>query len=252
MQFRAPLRFGRLIRRYKRFLADVELDDGEIVTAHCTNTGSLKTCSKPGWRVALSRSDNPKRKYPYTWELVHNGKTWIGINTLLANRLAEEAIRRQRIPELTGYPTILREKRYGRNSRIDLLLERPSDAAAPEKEATDTPSPVERCYVEVKNVSMLGETGDVAFPDAVTERGRKHLRELEQVVRDGNRGVMLFVVQRVDGNRMRPAWEIDPAWGNALLHAVEHGVEALAYQAEVSPAEIVLLHPLKIDLTPPE
>ncbi len=224
MRFTSPLIFGKLLRRYQRFLVDVELHDGSVVTAHCANTGSMKTCAVPGWTVGLSRSDNPRRKLPYTWELVHNGTCWIGINTHVPNRLAEEALHRGRIPELIGYPRIRRERPYGQNSRIDLLL---GEGA-------------ERCYVEVKNVTLVGSDGQYCFPDAVTKRGRKHLGELETMVRQGYRAVMLYVIQRSDGRSFRPAHEIDPDYAMALRTALEKGVEMLAYRAHVTPEAIEL------------
>lgn len=230
MEFPEPLLTGTLLRRYQRFLADVRLDSGEVVTAHCTNTGSLRTCSKPGWQVALSRAHNPNRKLAYTWELVHNGSIWIGINTHLANHLAEEAIRAGWIPELAGWPQLERERRYGENSRIDLLLRRGDRL----------------CYVEVKNVTLLGDDGCVCFPDAVTERGRKHLGELGRMVAAGHRAVMLYVVQRADGTHFRPARDIDPAYADALVEAMAAGVEAVAYQARVSLAGIELKAPLPL------
>lgn len=234
MDFPEPLLLGTLLRRYQRFLADVRLDSGETVTAHCTNTGSLRTCCEPGWRVALSRAHNLNRKLAYTWELVHNGAIWIGINTHLANRLAEEAIRQGWIPELAGWPELQRERRYGENSRIDLLL---LDG--------------ERlCYVEVKNVTLLGGDGSVCFPDAVTERGRKHLGELTRMVEAGHRAVMLYVVQRSDGSHFRPAYEIDPAYAAALAEALAAGVEAYAYQARVGLSGIELRDPLPVHLEP--
>jgi sugar fermentation stimulation protein A len=236
MEFAEPLLTGTLLRRYKRFLADIQLDSGETVTAHCTNTGSLKTCAEPGWRVAISRAHNPKRKLAYTWELVHNGTIWIGINTHLANHLAEEAIRQGWIPELAGWPSLQRERKYGKNSRIDILLE----------------DGEQRCYVEVKNVTLLGDDDYICFPDAVTERGRKHLAELSDMVREGHRAVMLYVIQRGDGKGFRPAREIDPAYADAVQQAMAAGVEVLAYRARVSLAGIQLrdradLHP---DLSP--
>jgi sugar fermentation stimulation protein A len=232
MDFPEPLLLGTLLRRYKRFLADVRLESGETVTAHCTNTGSLKTCAEPGWRVALSRAHNPKRKLAYTWELVHNGDIWIGINTHFANHLAEEAIRKGWVPELDGWPSLQREKKYGKNSRIDILLEDGD----------------RRCYVEVKNVTLLGEDGYICFPDAVTERGRKHLVELSDMVREGHRAVMLYVIQRSDGKGFRPAWEVDPAYAQAVRDAMAVGVEVLAYRARVGLEGIELrdratLHP---------
>ena len=184
MKLPHPLFHGTLIRRYKRFLADVELDDGSQVTAHTPNTGSMQGCARPVSRVVLSLSANLNRKYPHSWELVHTDGVWVGINTMLPNRLAREGIENGTIAELAGYQAIRAEVPYGEGSRIDLLL-----SGAPGK-----------CYVEVKNVTLV-EGGCALFPDAVTTRGQKHLRELMEVVRQGHRGVNLFVVQRGDGER---------------------------------------------------
>ncbi len=226
-----PLYPGKLIRRYQRFLADVELADGTVVTAHCPNTGSMRGCNLPGSPVFLSRSDNPARKYQYTWELVQADGCWVGLNTILPNRLVREGIENGLVGELTGYPLIRPEVKYGENSRIDLLLEGPAG----------------RCYVEVKNVTLV-EGGTALFPDAVTERGQKHLRELMEVVRNGHRGVIFFVVQRADGTAVAPADSIDPVYGRLLRQAVQSGVEALAYQALVTPLEIRLDHRLPVRL----
>lgn len=220
---------GRLIKRYKRFLADAELSDGSIVTAHCPNSGSMKGCAIPGSRVWLSRSENPGRKLPYTWELVEVGGCMIGLNTGLPNRLAREAIENGTVGELQGYPTIRPEVPYGEHSRIDLLLEGPS----------------RRCYVEVKNVTLV-EDDRALFPDAVTERGQKHIRELMRVVREGDRGVIFFTVQRRDGVCVSPADLIDPEYGRLLRSALMNGVEALAYRAEVTQQEIRLTERLPV------
>lgn len=244
MDFQPPLVFGRFRRRYQRFLMDAELDDGRTVTAHCTNTGSLATCLGPGWRVGLSPATNPDRRLRYTWELSHNGAGWIGVNTLRANRLAEEAVRQGWLPELQGYAEVRREQAYGRHSRIDLLLSSPHEPGTGPGSQPSLPL----CYVEVKNVTLLGADGSISFPDAVTERGRRHLAELERVVRQGHRGVMLFVVQRGDGSFFRPAWEVDPEYGKALRRAARHGVEVLAYRAVIVPPTIELREPLPVDL----
>lgn len=223
-----PLIPGRLIKRYKRFLADIELDDGSLVTAHCPNSGSMMGCNIPGSAVMISRSLNPERKLPYTWELVQADGFWVGLNTMLPNRLAEEAITDGTIKELDGYETLRREVPYGNErSRIDILLEGTSGL----------------CYVEVKNVTLV-ENGTALFPDAVTERGQKHLRELMEVVRNGHRGVILFTVQRGDGNAVSPADRIDPVYGKLLREAVKNGVEAMAWRALVVPEEIRLTEPL--------
>lgn len=219
-----PLISGRLIKRYKRFLADIELEDGSIVTAHCPNSGSMKGCDRPGATVRLSISNNPGRKLPYTWELVQIDDYWVGLNTMLPNRLTEEGILSGTITELKGYSSLRREVPYGsERSRIDLLLEGETG----------------HCFVEVKNVTLV--QGEMAlFPDAVTERGQKHLRELMEVVANGDRGVIMFTVQRGDGLAVAPADSIDPTYGKLLRKAVKHGVEALAYRAMVTPEEIRL------------
>ena len=218
-----PIIFGTLIKRYKRFLADVKLEDGSVITVHCPNTGRMTTCAEPGWRVALSDSQNPKRKYRYTWELVHNGECWICVNTGRANEIAAEAVSTGIIPELSGYAEVIREQKFG-NSRFDLLL---CTGAA-------------RCYVEVKNVTLLADDGSYAFPDAVTERGRKHLNELIEVVKAGHRAAMLFVIPRSDGTAFRAAHEIDPKYADALIKAQAAGVEVLVWRAEVSPEALRL------------
>lgn len=222
MKFKESLIEGILLKRYKRFLADVKLVDGQFVTAHCPNSGSMKTCKEPGWKVLLSKSDNPARKLKYTWEMVHNGKCWIGINTQLPNKIAIEAIENQKIPELNGYNEIQSEKKYGKNSRIDILLKGKSGM----------------CYVEVKNVTLVEADGFYKFPDAVTERGKKHLNELLEMVKTGHRAVMLFVIQRSDGTTFKPADRIDPEYARVLKDVYHQGVEILAYQADVSPTEI--------------
>jgi sugar fermentation stimulation protein A len=231
MKLPIPLYPGILLRRYQRFLADVRLEDGETVTAHCPNSGSMRGCAAPGNKVLLSLSDNPKRKHPFTWEMVYADGVWVGINTGRPNRLVHEAISQARIPELSGYPEIRPEVRYGTDSRVDLLLS----------------GPVGSCYVEVKNVTLVSGKRAL-FPDAVTERGQKHLHELMGVVRNGGRGVIFFVVQREDAQAISPADAIDPEYGRLLRLAVQNGVEALAYQAAVSPLEIYLTRRLPIIL----
>lgn len=222
-----PLVFGILIRRYKRFLADVELEDGSVITVHCPNTGRMTTCAEPDWRVALSDSQNPKRKYRYTWELVHNGTCWICVNTGRANEIAAETVAAGTIPELAGYAEVLREQTFG-SSRFDLLLRTGN----------------ELCYVEVKSVTLVTDDGCYAFPDAVTERGRKHLNELIDVVKAGHRAAMLFVIPRSDGTTFRAAQEIDPKYAVALKESIAAGVEVHAWRADVSPEEIRLTAPV--------
>lgn len=225
MIFKPSLIPGKLIKRYKRFLADFELESGEIITAHCPNSGSMKTCVGEGWEVRLSYHDNPKRKYVHTWEMVHNGKCWIGINTGIPNRIAEEAIREGIISELSGYNEIKREVKYGKNSRIDLLLQDQNKT----------------CYVEVKNVTLVEEDGDYYFPDSVTVRGQKHLYELADMVKEGHRAVMFYVIQRNDGNHFKPAAHINALYAKSLKEVYKKGVEIIAYRAEVVPEEIQLV-----------
>ncbi len=220
-----------LVRRYKRFLADVELPDGSQITVHCPNSGSMAGCAVPGSRVLISRSPNQARKYSCTWELVEADGNWVGINTGLPNRLAREAIEAGVISELQGYDRIRQEVAYGSNSRIDLLLAGKQGL----------------CYLEIKNVTLVEGT-KALFPDAVTTRGQKHLRELMQVAATGHRGVTLFMVQRQDAVSMSPADGIDPTYGQLLRRAAESGVELLAYQALVTPSEIRVTHSLPIYL----
>ncbi len=230
---------GRLQRRYKRFLADVELADGEVVTAHCPNTGSMRNCCDPGSRVWLYDSDNPKRKLRYTWELVEVAGRYLAcINTHRANHLVKQAIQAGVITELSGYMQLLSEQKYGlENSRIDLLLK---GGGRPD------------CYVEVKNLTLLqGGAGVGLFPDAVTARGQKHLRELMEIVRQGERAVLLFNVAHTGINRVAPAWDIDPEYTSILTEAVRGGVEVLAYGAMITPDLIELEQRLEFCLRPP-
>ncbi|HLY88726.1 MAG TPA: DNA/RNA nuclease SfsA [Acetobacteraceae bacterium] len=219
MIFPAPLVRGRLVRRYKRFLADVALDSGEVITAHCANPGAMLGVAPPDAEVWLSPSRNPARKLAWSWELVRIGQGLVGINTSWPNLLAEEGIRAGAIPELAGYPMLSREVRYGRNSRIDLLLEAPG-------------RPI--CYVEVKNVHLSRGDGLAEFPDCVTQRGAKHLLELADMVAAGYRAVMLYVVQRDDCDRFRTAADFDPAYHAGLKVALAAGVEALVYGCAVT------------------
>lgn len=222
-----PLVAGQLLGRRQRFLADVKLGDGETVVAHCANTGSMLGCREPGSRVWLSAAADPKRKLAWTWELVEaQPGVIVGIHTGRSNGLVEEAIAAGRIPALAGYAGLRREVRYGaENSRIDLLLE---DAGRPS------------CYVEVKNVTAAVADGVALFPDAVSARASKHLRELAAMVAAGNRAAIVFCCQRGDVHEVRPADAIDPAYGRALRAAIAAGVEAYALAGRVAPAEIVL------------
>ena len=225
MRFDGPLIPGRLVRRYKRFLADIELEDGVSVTAHCANPGAMLGLIRTGARVMVSRSNNPKRKLAYSWELVRVGRGWVGINTLSANRLAEEAIAAGRIAELSGYSEIRREVRYGSASRVDFVL------GAGERSL---------CYVEVKNAHLMRHRGLAEFPDSVTARGTRHLKELSALARGSTRATVLMVVQRQDCDRFGVAEDIDPAFGAAWRDAREAGVEMLCYRCTLSPREIVV------------
>lgn len=218
MSFPFPLVEGQLIKRYKRFLADIRLTTGEIVTAHCPNTGSMKTCGDPGDTVYLSRSDDPKRKLAYTWELTRCQGGYIAVNTSRPNAVVADAITGGDIAELSGYETLRREVRYGTNSRIDLLLESPNRP---------------RCFVEIKSATLrVGQ--NVQFPDAVTSRGQKHLIELHKCVKAGDRAVIFFLVNRPDGEAFSVAKDIDPVYDKILRDVVGGGVEILAYRAENS------------------
>jgi len=230
MIFDPPLLPGQLVRRYKRFLADVELEGG-IETVHCANPGSMMGLAEAGSPVWLSRSANPARKLPLTWELVETaGGALVGVNTGYANRLAEEALSRGLIPALAGYQAWRREVAYGAASRIDFLLTGP-----------DRPL----CYVEVKSVT-LARDGVAEFPDSVTARGSRHLKELVEMRRQGARSVMLFLAQRQDCGSFAVAGDIDPAYAGALAAASAAGVEILAYACRVSPQGIELAGPLPL------
>ncbi len=222
MRFDTPLIEGVLLRRFKRFMVDVELADGSVVTAHTSNTGSMQGCSAPGSRVWLSDSKNLKRKYPLSWELVEvEEDVLIGIRPALANDLVSAAIQSGELPGLIGYETLKREVKWG-DSRLDIKL---SDSQRGE------------CWVEVKSATM--KVGDVVlFPDSVTARGRKHLYELADVVKQGHRAVIFFCAQRDDGLAFSPADEIDPAYGKALREVMQQGVEAMAWCWKASPEGI--------------
>lgn len=215
MRFETALKTGRLVRRHKRFLADVILDSGEAVIAHVPNTGSMKSTDAPGSPVALSHHPDPQRKLAWTLELVRTGRCWVGVNTSRPNRIVEQAIAAGRIGPLRGYPEIRREVRYGERSRVDLLLEGRRGLS----------------YVEVKNVTYrVGRQG--RFPDAVTARGARHLVELREMVRQGHRGVIFFLVNRDDCASFAPACDIDPYYCEVLRDVVPGGVEPLAYRVK--------------------
>ncbi len=202
---------GKLINRYKRFLADVLLGTGETITVHCPNSGSMKGCAIEGAKVWLSVSDNPKRKYPHTWELIKAPETFIGINTLVPNRLVKKACENNAIEELSGYEHVKSEVKTNSHTRLDLMLESPDK---------------KKCYVEIKNCTLV-EDGVAMFPDAVTTRGQKHLEELERLVSEGHRGVIFFLIQRTDATIFQPADTIDKIYGKKLRKAVNNGVEII-------------------------
>ncbi len=212
-----PLVAGRLVRRYKRFLADIELEDGSLVTAHTPNTGSMQQCAVPGQQVLLSKSDNPKRKLAWSWELVRVNEHWVDINTHRANRVVEEALRNNVLRCFQNY-SVLPEFPFA-ESRIDFMLEGEND----------------KVLLEVKNVTLCCQPGVACFPDAVTTRGQKHLRDLMLAKEQGWRAVIFFLVQRSDAQTFSPADEIDAEYGRLLREAVSCGVEALAYRTRVSP-----------------
>ncbi len=235
MQFTTPLEQGRLVRRYKRFLADVITDAGEHLCIHCPNTGSMLNCMGEGARVWFQRNSDPKRKLPGTWELVETPQGRLAcVNTARANRLVEEALLAGVIGELNGFTALKREVAYGiENSRVDFRLDYPAGPA----------------FVEVKSVTLgFADTAIAAFPDAVTDRGARHLRELAVLAHQGVRAVQLYCVNLTGIEAVRPAGEIDPRYAAALRDAVEAGVEVLAYGVELSPKEIRLVRPLPVIL----
>lgn len=250
MEFIPPLIEGRLIRRYKRFLADVVLADGERVTAHCANPGSMTTCMVEGGRVWLSRSPSKQRKLPYTWEIAEVGQSLVCVNTGRANELVAEALSAGTIRELAGYPEFTREVRYGESSRIDFLLSA-SGATGEQRTGKSAGKSTDKsglCYVEVKSVTLDGGDNTAAFPDSVTVRGTKHLRELCAVIAAGHRAVLLFVCNRTGARVVRPADEIDPLYGYNLRRARAAGLEILAYGADISPRALVLRRPVPVRL----
>lgn len=229
-----------LLARRKRFLADVRLDDGTVLTAHLPNSGAMTGCAEPGMPVLLSRSDAANRRLPHTLELVRVGRTWVGVNTMVPNRTVARLLATGRIPELRGYSQLRREVPCGISSRIDVLLWNGDGDWR-------TSGPGARCWVEVKNATLrLGE--HACFPDAVTERGTRHLAELARRVRRGERAVMFFFVNRADCRRFRPAHEIDPTYATALRRAARSGVEILAYRFRAGPRGPALASRLPVDL----
>ena len=215
---------GILVKRYKRFIADVKLTDGKVVTAHCPNSGSMRECCEPGRPVHLSFHDHPKRKLKYTWELIEMPTSIVGINTLIPNRLVAESIEAGLMSDLNGYDNITREVKTSDNTRLDILLSNEDG---------------NRCYVEIKNCTLVKE-GVACFPDAVTSRGFKHLVELSSLVAKGFRCVIFYVIQRMDAKTFQPADHIDPAYGRQLRQVLKHGVEILVYDTRIDLKTICL------------
>jgi len=236
MKFSKPLVPGRLLRRYKRFLADIELASGETVTAHCANPGAMLGLNMPGLKVWVEPNDDPKRKLGYGWRLVELEDSavshWVGIDTGVPNRVVGDALRAGRIPEFTAYTGIRPEVRYGTNSRIDFLL---TGAGQPD------------AYVEVKNAHLMREQGLAEFPDSVTKRGAKHLDELAAMAAAGHRAVMLYCIQRTDCARLALAADLDPGYAAAFSRARDAGVEAMAWTCAISPQAITLDRPVRMD-----
>ncbi len=225
-----PLLNGVLIKRYKRFLADVRLiESGRTVTAHCPNSGSMKGCSEPGSQVFLSESSNPRRKLKYTWELIKIPGTMIGINTQVPNKLVKQAIENDLIEELSGYSRVKAEIKTSRHTRLDLLLEDNKDR---------------KCYVEIKNCTLV-ENGVAMFPDAVTTRGQKHLDELVQLVTMGHRGIIFYLIQRMDAKSFKPADMIDKTYAEKLRRAVGKGVEVIIRDTVINTDTIRIGKPVK-------
>ncbi|MBL4906914.1 MAG: DNA/RNA nuclease SfsA [Sneathiella sp.] len=231
MEFPSPLIRGKLIKRYKRFLSDIELEGGQIITAHCANSGSMMGLKEPGSAVWVSPANNPKRKLQYTWELIDIGSSLVGINTALPNKIVAEAIVAQQIPELSGYKTLRSEVKYGENSRIDIFLQDGDQAD---------------CYVEVKSVTLSRQAGKAEFPDSVTSRGTKHLQELSNMVDQGYRAAMFYLVQRMDCSIFDVASDIDPAYAQAFKIAREKGVEVYCYQCQINPEQIKIESSIQI------
>jgi sugar fermentation stimulation protein A len=228
-----PLIPGILIKRYKRFLADVQLvETGKTVTAHCPNSGSMKGCAEPGSQVFLSENDNPKRKLKYTWELVRTSGTMIGINTQVPNKLVKQSIENNLIEELSGYDRIKAEIKTSEHTRLDLLLEKKDG---------------EKCYVEIKNCTLV-ENHIAMFPDAVTTRGQKHLTELEGLVSQGHRGVIFYLIQRMDATSFQPADMIDKTYAEKLKRAARNGVEIITRDTIIDTEMIKIGKPIPVNV----
>ena len=234
MRFQTPLAPARLIRRYKRFLADCRLEDGREVTAHCANPGSMLGLAEPGTKIWLEPNDDPKKKLKWGWRLVdHENGHFTGVDTSVPNRALKAALEAGEVPELAAYRTIRPEVKYGRNSRIDFLLQQDGLPDA---------------WVEVKSVTLSRQPGLAEFPDSVTVRGARHMADLAQMRAEGHRAVLLYLVQRSDATRVTVAADIDPAYATALRDAQAQGVEVIAMGAEISPRGITVGTPLPFAL----
>lgn len=230
MRFQTPLVPGRLIRRYKRFLADIALETGEEITAHCPNPGAMLGLKEPGLRVWLEPNDDPKKKLKYGWRLAElSDQHWAGIDTSLPNKVVGEALRTGQVSELAAYENIRPEVKYGTNSRVDFLL---------------TGDNLPDAYVEVKNVHLRRQDDWAEFPDSVTKRGAKHLADLADVVAAGHRAVMFYLVQRTDCSRMRLATDLDPNYGRAFRLARQAGVEVICYDTSITVDGVTLRNAL--------
>ena len=232
MRFQTPLVPARLIRRYKRFLADIRLDDGREVTAHCANPGSMMGLKDEGIKIWVEPNDDPKKKLKYGWRLVdHENGHFTGVDTSLPNRALRAAIMARDVPELANYKTVKPEQKYGENSRIDFLLQQQGLPDA---------------YVEVKSVTLSRQPGLAEFPDSVTARGTKHVGELAEIARQGHRAILFYLVQRTDCTSVGIAADIDPAYAAAFATALEAGVECIAYDTLITPDAITLNQPLPL------
>ena len=228
---------GRLVKRYKRFLADVELENVElenkkIVIAHCPNSGSMKGCATPGAPVWISQSDNPKRKLKYTWELIQTEDSMIGVNTQIPNKLVKTSIENGLVPELKEYTKVKPEVKTSAHTRLDLLLENETG---------------KKCYVEIKNCTLV-EDGTAMFPDAVTTRGQKHLDELVSLKHQGHRAVIFYLIQRMDARVFTPAAMIDKVYAQKLKYAVENGVEIMTRDTFIDTRHISLRRAVPVRL----
>lgn len=231
-----PLIQGKLVKRYKRFLADVELEGGTVVTAHCPNSGSMKGCAEIGAPVWISTSDNPKRKLKYTWELIQTNHSFIGVNTLVPNKLVKQSIENTQVKELAAYTKVRSEVKTSDHTRLDLMLEDETGG---------------RCYVEIKNCTLV-EDGLAMFPDAVTTRGQKHLEELVMLKKQGHGAVIFYLIQRTDARRFTPAEAIDPVYAQKLVWAADQGVQIITRDVDfdLDAGRIRLRNQIPVHLTP--